>query len=515
MFAIPLLFHPRGPWYLARIKLGMFQVAILAVAILPCAISTAQGSGRRISLREAVALAARNSPTLAIAVADVAIADAKSVAAGGIDDFVWNGSASWNTSRVDYVSGTPVQQTMGDDILFSTSLTRSLPTGGTVGLQVSTDTGRGTYLTDVGFGPQTSTATYQSPSITLFGSHPLLRGAGEAIARAQRRRAAVSRSVANLERDAAAESLVHKVVSAYWEMRYAAEELDVLEALTESAREQLKAVRAAISVEKQPPSASAEVEVAVAFRQDSALAAQQAWRAQSAELSRLLGIDLDPQAPWTASDEPSADVSGASFDVALAAAMDHNPELAAVRAKGRAAAIEVEVDENGTLPTVDLAVSGDLLGTSDSTGSALSQLGAFRTFDVQAGLVFQQALGRHTAIGALEAGQQQLHRARLVEADIASQIRSTVVREIGAVDAARRRIAVLAGTTDMATLDLSAERARFEVGRATNFDVLRRQEELAQAKLHLLRARIDYLEAAAGIEALTGEILAHYGVTVQ
>jgi outer membrane protein len=86
---------------------------------------------------------------------------------------------------------------------------------------------------------------------------------------------------------------------------------------------------------------------------------------------------------------------------------------------------------------------------------------------------------------------------------------------VGAIDAARQRIAALADTTDIATLDLAAERARFEVGRATNFDVLRRQEELAETKLRLLRARVDSLEAAAGVEALTGEILGHYGVSVR
>src|SRR5262249_52871873 len=153
-------------------------------ALLVSGSAAAQDRGRSIGLREAVGLAARNNPALAAAGADVAIANANATAAAGIDDFVWDASATWNRSRVDYVPGTPVQQTQSDDVLFSTSLTRSLPTGGTVGVRASADAGRGAYVTDVGSGPQSSTATYQAPSVSLFASHPLLRGAGVDVARA-------------------------------------------------------------------------------------------------------------------------------------------------------------------------------------------------------------------------------------------------------------------------------------------------------------------------------------------
>jgi outer membrane protein TolC len=83
------------------------------------------------------------------------------------------------------------------------------------------------------------------------------------------------------------------------------------------------------------------------------------------------------------------------------------------------------------------------------------------------------------------------------------------------MDAARRRIEAIARTTEAASLDLAAERARFEVGRATNFDVLRRQVELADARSRSLRARIDYLRAMAVLDALTGDILVRPGVRVR
>jgi hypothetical protein len=44
--------------------------------------------------------------------------------------------------------------------------------------------------------------------------------------------------------------------------------------------------------------------------------------------------------------------------------------------------------------------------------------------------------------------------------------------------------------------------------------VLRRQEELAQVQLHVLRAQVDRWRATAGLEALTGDILSRYGVVI-
>jgi outer membrane protein len=488
-------------------------LAALLLFSLPAA---AEPPPPALGIREAIALAARNNPTLAASVADVTIADANVLAAQGADDFLWDASAGYTRTRREVVPGTPVQQPKGDDVLLSTALTRPLPTGGKVGLRLSAELLRGEYMTDVGAGPESAPFESKIPAVQLFASHPLLRGAGVDVARAHRRRARAARDVAGLTRDATAAVIVRDVVVSYWEARLAAEEVEIRRALTESARQQLAAVQAAIDVQKQPPSATAEVKVAVAFREDEAIAAEETMRAQSIELARLLGLDLDARAAsLQMTDKPGAIAEGVSFDAALSAAMQNNPALAAVRAKGRAATIEIDVAENGTLPALDLAVLGGTRGGASEADAALRQLVGGRSYDLQLALVFQEPLGRHTARGALAAAQTELHKAKLTEADVTAQIRSAVLRQIGAMDAARQRSAALATTIDTASLDLAAERARFEVGRATNFDVLRRQDELAQAQSRSLRARVDYLRAAAGLETLTGDILAHYGVTVR
>ncbi|MCA9557676.1 MAG: TolC family protein [Myxococcales bacterium] len=53
------------------------------------------------------------------------------------------------------------------------------------------------------------------------------------------------------------------------------------------------------------------------------------------------------------------------------------------------------------------------------------------------------------------------------------------------------------------------------MGRSTNLAVLQVQQGLAEARLALARARADRLVAAARLRRLTGDLLAHHGLTVE
>src|SRR5262249_35033246 len=157
------------------------------------------------------------------------------------------------------------------------------------GLRLSNDYNRTEYATDLGMGPQRSLAEALAPSLQLFVQHPLLRGIGPKVARAQRRRALGQRGAAAPSPQATPAPRPRGPGGAYWALYYASHELAIRRAAAESAREQLRRVRAQIDVGKQPKSASAEVEVAIALRDDAALLAEQAAVERSVELERLMG----------------------------------------------------------------------------------------------------------------------------------------------------------------------------------------------------------------------------------
>ncbi len=470
-----------------------------------------------ISLREAVVRAVRHSPQLAQSGAEVDIARSQIEVGRGLDDLLLDASLSWLEVRRPLVEGAPVQQPAFDDLLAAVGLTQPLPTGGQLGLRLSSEYSRTEYSSALGTGMdlQRSTAEAVAPSLQVIFRHPLLRGLGHKVARAPRRRAEVRWDAARLSRASSVATHLRDLTAAYWDLYYAAQELRIRREAADSAREQLRRVRAQIEVGKQPPSASAEVEVTIALREEATLLAEQSLVERSIELERLMGQATIAERWLEAADTPLVERDTPLPSQALSDAVARSPQLALARAAGRAAQIEVEVTASGLLPQLDFNFSGGTAGNASDARAAFAQLVQPGAYSVSAGLLFQWPLQNRAAKGARAAAQQALRKARLDEAEVKNQLTAAVARLCALSRTAGERAGVLVRSTDAALLDLAAERARFEVGRSSNFDVLRRQEEVALVQLGQTRARVEQAKALAALAALSGRILDQFEVDVR
>ena len=474
----------------------------LALALVTCVASPADGEERTrkraMTLRDTLAEAFRYNPSIAASAAEVNIARALQREAVGAEDFVLGSTASWAAAR-----GRGVAALLQDDALANLSLARPLPTGGRVSLQAG-----GEYTAAR---PDVSGLVARAfvPSVTLSLSHPLLRGMGISVARAGRRRAQSALDATALQHLLVLTEFVRTLTQTYWELAFAAEQLEVRQASATRAREQLAAVRANIEAGKQPPSASAEVEVAIALREDDLLQADLYAQDRSVDLKALVGpdwsLDLDPDA-WEATDALEPELIGPDLSSAIERAKEHNPRVGLARALARAAGIEVDVTNNGLLPQLDawMNVGPHVIGADPLV--ALRGLARFDGYLVQGGLTLSFPIERNVALGRAAAAQEGVRRARLNEESIGLQVAAAVLRSMHGLASARQRIGVLVHAVEVATLDLDAEKARFLAGRSSNFDVLRRQDELARAQLQRARAKADYLRNAADFAALTGEV---------
>ena len=500
-----------------RLRYLLFVLAAAAATVRVDAAEIGTPAPKPVGLKEIIGIALKQSPTLNASVADVDYAEGQVTAARGLDDLSLDAFGQWTSSRHPLVSGTPVQTTASDDILGWAQLTQPLPTGGRVGLRFTNEWTRSQFETQNmmgGFDP--SSSTVWAPALQLTISHSLLRGIGIHTARAPKYKNAALRDQAIANRATTAAVLVRDVVGAYWELAYAREELEIRKQLAKSARDQLEIVKANIDVGKQPASASAEVLVSIATRDEDALIAAETADERSLDLERLVGVSVDARAPRLAAAERATPVEAVpAVAETIDQALQYNPQLIAAKAGIRAAAVDVEVTRNGMLPQLDLTFAGGPQGNATDAGTAFGQMSKFQAFGVVGSLVFSEPIPRHYASGQKQSAEALLHKAKLTTDDIRVQIETTVLRLVAQIDTARRRIDVLAPTTDSASLDLEAERARFAVGRSTNFDVLRRQDELATSKLRQARARTDYLKAVAALGAVTDEILDRYQVVLR
>lgn len=467
-------------------------------------------SARRLGLHEALEVAVRQNRTLASEAVDIVIAEAEIDQTYGLDDWLVQGNVSWNSRRTE--GETTFQAAESDTVVLSGGLVRALPDGGRFGVRFDGSYNRSVIpFSIMGVESVIETESW-SPALTFTFDQPLLRGFGEQTARSTRRRARAARSVQELEREGAAATVVRDVVHAYWELAYAVQDLEIRRASLALAKEQLRITQAGIDVGKLAPTEALAVEQAIAVREEEVLLSEQNVSERSLDLRRLVGLEIGPgEIDLLATDRLEVAGGVPDVDEALAKAMEQNPQLKVVRAQGEAAEIEVEVTENGLLPQLDFQASAGPTGSDADLGDAFGQMFS-GSYALTAGVVFSMPLGNRGAEGAHAASQGRLRRVRVGEEDLKAQIAVQVVRAVNLVKSAQKRLEVLAKATQLAKQNIDVERARWEVGRATNFDVLKRQDELAQSELREARARADYLKALAVLESLTGELLPRYGI---
>lgn len=474
-----------------------------------------QDASRGVGLGAILETAVRQSPALELARIDVAIADARVLEAAGIDDWLFSASASWQSTRVEPVEGSVFQTTATDTASFDLDLSRNLPTGGTLGLHGRGELSRTTavFEQEGEFVPSESEAVRGSVLARL--DQPLLEGRGRKVARAGRRLAEVERSTAELGQRVEASRVVRELVQAYWELGYAQSELEIRQASLDLARERQRITEAAVDAGSVAPSETLAVEQVIAEREEAVEQAKLGVTQRSIELRRLAGMRVGPgeiDIPATA--PLHVDERELPLRDLLARARASSPEIAVLRERGEGAEIEVEVTENGLLPRLDASVSFGPTGSSSSLSDTIDQIGKLDGYEIGGTLTYEHALGRREARGAHAAARGQLRRAKLNIAEAELQVSAAVAEAVRVAETASRRMDISQRAIDLAEENIEAETSRFELGRATNFDILERQDELRQAQLRYARAGVDYLAALAQIETLTGDLLESYGITL-
>ncbi|MEM9488673.1 MAG: TolC family protein, partial [Myxococcota bacterium] len=475
-------------------------------------------SVQTVTLGEVLQVAVRQEPSLAKAAIDVAIADAAVLSAAGIDDWQLQASGSYNIVRsqgVDSSFGFPFNAAL-DTIQLSADISRSLSTGATINLHADASLRDQDITTELGAGQtsESSTETYEN-SLRIDVSQPLLRGRGSAMARADNRQAALQRDAADLQYRNSAMTALRGVIDAYWELAYAVRDLEIRKSSLVLANERLRNTRISISAGSVAATEILAVEQTIASREEEVLLAELSISQRSLDLRRLAGleigpgaIDLSTSAPLGLSAQPFA------LDELLARALANSPQLAALLVLEKDAEIEVEVTENGLLPQLDLGLSFGPSGSDTSAGESLKQTVTFDNYSISANLSLTHSLGNRTARGVRDSARSQLFRQKVDIGDVKAQIASSLVLAVKQAQAAERRVVLSQRAIELAEKNIEAEQARFELGRATNFDVLQRQDELKQAQLRKARATVDYLVSVSAIDSITGALLDKYGVTL-
>ena len=479
------------------------------------------GEARAIALPELLQIALRTAPSLASAQLDIAVAEARIQQTWARHD--WVARAQLTGSRVNDVPQGSTIVTKDLRLAGTGDLSRALPTGGTVDLHVSssyefihthtvTDTTNPLTGEPIVFDSAGATWTNDiSGSIT----QPLLRGRGRALYDANEVRATLARDVAVLARRLLAIQTVQAVISAYWDLVLAEQTVAITRASLDLARERLRVTTIGAEGGKVPRSEIPAVLQIIATREEDVLNGELAVLNASIALRRAAGM------PIGAADlglRVDTDLGVPDRAVALAPLVERaytaSPELAELAKQEQGSTIDIEVTENGLLPQLDAMLSLGPTGTAGTFADATSNLVKLNSISINGSLTFSQSLGRHEVLGRVRE-QRELRRKLAVNGiDLRAQVAQTMARAVAQIELARRRVTLSQRAIDLANENIKIETDRFNLGKATNFDVLNRLEELRQAELRKTQAMIDWHKAEVVVQALTGDLLPMYGVAV-
>jgi outer membrane protein len=461
------------------------------------------GQAKPTTLPELLQLAVRQAPSLQRAEIDIEVALAQVEAARGLDDWTVGAVLEGTTDFDD-----------AHEVDLSGSISRLLSDGTVATLRGAAGYERGIVIDpDDPLGFEVGNTYDVGVSIGVIT--PLMEGRGRNIVRASERRAQIARDAATLSQRQAAIAIIRDVVTAYWELAFAQRDLEIRLSSLQLAQERLRRTQAAIKGGGIAATEALAVEQVIAGREEEILGAELTVLDRSVELRKLVNMEIGPnELSLSTPTELSAPDIKFDINALIDDAYRTSPELALLATQEKNATIEVEVTENGLLPTLDLGVTLGAGGSGDSPGSAAE---SFVKLDGPSGalsLTFEHSLGNHAAKGAARQARAERLKIKIDEIDARSQIAQSLAQAVVLAESAARRIQIAGKAIALAEQNIIAEQSRFGLGKSTNFDVLQRQDELKQAQLRQARAIVDWHKAAAVISAISGDLLEKYGITL-
>jgi len=481
-------------------------------------------------LEDIIEVAVRLSPDIARARIDREIA--RGSAGGARKDQSWVLSANANYQRnalgADATDVPPLGQLADDKLTASLGLGRNLPTGGNVSVELGLSHDRqelnitGEVLAQAQMaqgqcGENVDVFCQDQAYARLQLKQPLARGLGSDVALAGERKADLAEAEATVKAQLAAELMIRDLVSAYWELAYAAYEVDTRAAALDLAKKQDQLTRQEMRAGTASQNALDTVAYEIAIRDEALLTAKLAFEKKSLELRRKAGLEIGRRDIVVRPGEPlEIDNADWNIDDILAKSHKINRQIATIVLEKKIADVDVDVAHDATLPQIDLNLSGALVGTGDTSSGAFSAVGGAAGFGYQvtAGLSMSFELSG-AAKAAHSAAVAKRHRLDVDRVDLERQIDAEVVSSVKILMSGRTRVALSDKAIAIAEDNLKAERANFLAQRSTNFQVMQRQTQVIDAQLRRGRAVADYHVAVAQLQYLSGTLLDAYRIHVR
>lgn len=432
-------------------------------------------------------------------------------------DPVATGSFNYSHNRQAFFSTNPfsgfaagqLSVAQSEALFFSAGLSKSWSTGATTGITYNLSRSK----TENQFSLNPS----YSPSISLTGRQPLLKGAWDDTNLENTRLAEKQLEVSQLSYKQQALETAASVERQYYELVFAYENILVSRKVLDVAESSHVRTVSFINAGLQAPADSIDSSSFVAeARARLEISRLQLLDARDTMLSLLHAresiSDWDVQI-WPI-DRVDADVKppGISEDRALEIALQNRPDYLQAEMDIATKEISLRARDQDLLPQLDLTASWTWNGLGNSRHNSHDALFDGRFYDVAIGLELSYPIFNRQARAAYNKADIDLDISKRNLFSLRQQIILEVRTGLRALESARASLAEAQAARRRAEAELDLRRTRVEAEFDTPFEVRQAEEAFVQAEATVLRARINMYQAQTELERRLGTLLDTRGV---
>jgi len=360
-----------------------------------------------------------------------------------------------------------------------------------------------------------------STSFSASYTQPLLRNFKTDSTRTSLKTTVIGQEVAELNLQGTIATTVASVRNAYWDLLYTIRAVQVAEQSLALATKLVNDNRQRVEIGTMAPIDVVQAQAEEATRRQTLVQAQATRRTAELVLKRLIvdgtsdqlwGATIDPVDVPTIVEEPM------DLQAAVGNALQNRLDLKRAHKQLESNALSITNLRNQRLPSLDLTAAYSLsglggtqfqrsgLGGSVTTvipGGYLQSLQNIMNFDAPTwNIAFNLSfpLGTSAADASYARAQLQEQQTQAQIKSLELQVATEVTNIVLTLRSNRERVEASQAAQELAQQRLDAAQSKFEVGLATNFEVVQAQRDLADAQNTALRALLDYTKSLVDLE---------------
>jgi outer membrane protein TolC len=389
---------------------------------------------------------------------------------------------------------------------------------------------------DLASGPFVTSETTYTSGLAMSFTQPLLKGFGTEVTTEQLVLREGDLEISREQLRVSAHGVLERVEGGYWDLLAAYAALDVSKQALERAQDLLGLNRKKVEVGTLAPIEITQAEAGVASEEENVIIAETNLENAADELRRLLAVpEGDPL--WNERllpvDSPPVEVGAIDLEAAIDTAMAQRPELLNARQVLRNTELSERVAKRLLRPELELAAAltpsgnnfevnpgfdgipgttDDQFGAEGQLGEAIQEIPEFDNYDWSLGLNFRYPVGNRAAKSSYSIASLSRQKAEIGVSNQEQTIRVEVRTAVRAVESGMKRIDAAQKNVELQREKLEAEQKRFDNGMSTSFEVLTFQNDLSNAQLRLINARLDFVKAVTALERVKGTLLESRGL---